>query len=52
MPMSNPNMDALAEGHYAWCDPAFFDDEEEDPEEEDEDDEDDESDTEKGKVER
>ena len=45
MPMSNPNMDALAEGHYAWCDPAYFDDDQEEEE-------DDESDSEADKVER
>lgn len=45
MPMSNPNMDALAEGHYAWCDPAYFDDDQEEEE-------DDESDSEEDKVER
>ena len=45
MPMSNPNMDALAEGHYAWCDPAYFEDDQEEEE-------DDESDSEEDKVER
>ena len=45
MPMSNPNMEALAEGHYAWCDPAYFDDDQEEEE-------DDESDSEEDKVER
>ena len=45
MPMSNPNMDALAEGNYAWCDPAYFDDDQEEEE-------DDESDSEEDKVER
>ena len=46
MPMSNPNMDALAEGHYAWCDPAYFDD---DQEEEEDDESDSEEDKEKWK---
>lgn len=45
MPMSNPNMDALAEGHYAWCDPAYFDDDQEEEE-------DDESDSEEDKEKR
>lgn len=37
MPMSNPNMDALAEGHYAWCDPAYFDDDQEEEEDDESD---------------